>query len=119
MIAAITAIAAATGKLKHSGMNTMKMKSLIAAAALLAAPALFVAPASAGDWDGRRGYGYSEARYDRGYDRPRFHHRHFRKRYAFARHYRWRSRILRNARVRDNQNLSLQHRRLFRAARRG
>lgn len=97
----------------------MKLKSLLAAVALLSAPALFAAPASAGDWDGRRGYGYSEARYDRGYDRPRFHRSHYRKRHAW-RHYRpWRSRYSRNARVRDSQNLSLQHRRLFRAARRG
>jgi hypothetical protein len=97
----------------------MKLKSLLAAVALLTAPAVLAPPATAADWDGRRGYGYSDVRYDRGYDRPRAHHRHYRKRHAWWRHVRpWRSRYNRNARVRDNQNLSLQHRRLFRAARR-
>ncbi|MGQ0457489.1 MAG: hypothetical protein ACT4OU_10550 [Hyphomicrobium sp.] len=73
----------------------MKLKSLLAAAALLTAPALLAGPATAADWDGRRGdRGYSESRYDRDdYDRPRHHYRRNWRRgpwWAYDRPWNWR-----------------------------
>ncbi|MFN0219737.1 MAG: hypothetical protein ACKVP4_13090 [Hyphomicrobium sp.] len=75
----------------------MKLKSLIAAAALMTAPALLAAPATAADWDGYRGYSNSwsdrHVGRDRDLVRPRYHARRFHKRlpwWAYNRPYNWR-----------------------------